>query len=255
MRFVLIHGGFHGAWCWERTDRGARAARPRGDRARHARARARGRNEPDSVAGRQATILSALQPGDVLVGRSGGGYDITMAADAAETDIVAHCVLPRGRSPARRAHDPRGDGRRNAEDGRFEADPVGMFRHLQKADNGGMEFVDFDATARHLLPRLRRRHCATGRSTTSRPSTSARSPPSSCPCRGSGPRSSPAATSGACRTTRSPSGSRSWLPRVLGVEPLTIDASHSPFLSQPAELAALVVYATTTEPIGPLNPD
>jgi alpha-beta hydrolase superfamily lysophospholipase len=19
MRFVLIHGGFHGAWCWERT--------------------------------------------------------------------------------------------------------------------------------------------------------------------------------------------------------------------------------------------
>ena len=19
MRFVLVHGGFHGAWCWERT--------------------------------------------------------------------------------------------------------------------------------------------------------------------------------------------------------------------------------------------
>ena len=41
----------------------------------------------------------------------------------------------------------------------------------------------------------------------------------------------------------------------LGVEPLTIDASHSPFLSRPAELAALLVDATTTEPVGPLNPD
>jgi hypothetical protein len=37
------------------------------------------------------------------------------------------------------------------------------------------------------------------------------------------------------------------------VEPLTIDASHSPFLSRPAELAELLVHATTTAPKGPLN--
>jgi hypothetical protein len=41
----------------------------------------------------------------------------------------------------------------------------------------------------------------------------------------------------------------------LGVEQLTIDASHSPFLSRPQELAELLVHATTTKPIGPLIPD
>lgn len=43
--------------------------------------------------------------------------------------------------------------------------------------------------------------------------------------------------------------------RRLGVQPLTIDASHSPFLSRPAELAELLVHATTTRQIGPLIPD
>src|SRR6266545_2154841 len=47
-----------------------------------------------------------------------------------------------------------------------------------------------------------------------------------------------------------------WLSDVvanrLGVEQLTIDASHSPFLSQPAALAEVLVHATTTKPIGPL---
>jgi hypothetical protein len=41
----------------------------------------------------------------------------------------------------------------------------------------------------------------------------------------------------------------------LGVEQLTIDTSHSPFLSRPAALASLLVHATTTTPIGPLTPD
>jgi hypothetical protein len=41
----------------------------------------------------------------------------------------------------------------------------------------------------------------------------------------------------------------------LGVEPLTIDTSHSPFLSQPGELAEMIVHATTTTPVGPLRPD
>ena len=40
----------------------------------------------------------------------------------------------------------------------------------------------------------------------------------------------------------------------LGVEPLTIDASHSPFLSRPAELAELLVQATTTTPVRGLQP-
>jgi pimeloyl-ACP methyl ester carboxylesterase len=42
--------------------------------------------------------------------------------------------------------------------------------------------------------------------------------------------------------------------RRLGVEQLTIDASHSPFLSRPRELAELLVYATSTKPVAPLVP-
>jgi hypothetical protein len=50
-----------------------------------------------------------------------------------------------------------------------------------------------------------------------------------------------------------------WLPDAvanrLGVEQLTIDTSHSPFLRRPRELAELLVHATTTRPIGPRRPD
>jgi hypothetical protein len=41
----------------------------------------------------------------------------------------------------------------------------------------------------------------------------------------------------------------------LGVDQLMIDTSHSPFLSRPAELAELLLHATTTRPVGPLQPD
>jgi hypothetical protein len=41
----------------------------------------------------------------------------------------------------------------------------------------------------------------------------------------------------------------------MGVEPLVIDSSHSPFFSRPAELAELLVRAVGTKPVGPLVPD
>jgi hypothetical protein len=58
-----------------------------------------------------------------------------------------------------------------------------------------------------------------------------------------------------------PAGPRAWPLRVgrlqarrMGVRPQTIDSSHSPFLSQPPELAQLLVHAVDTTPIGPLIP-
>jgi hypothetical protein len=42
--------------------------------------------------------------------------------------------------------------------------------------------------------------------------------------------------------------------RRLGVGQLSIDSSHSPFLSRPGELAELLLHATTTRPTGPLIP-
>ena len=57
----------------------------------------------------------------------------------------------------------------------------------------------------------------------------------------------------ACRIVDAALAGRHGHPR-LGVEQLTIDTSHSPFLSSPRELAELLVHATTTEPTGPLVP-
>src|SRR6201997_1834029 len=90
MRFVLIHGGFHGAWCWERTI-------PELARLGHAAiaidlpGHGLRRDERSTNADRRDAILAVLQPGDVLVGHSGGGYDITLAADGAP-EKVAHLV-------------------------------------------------------------------------------------------------------------------------------------------------------------------
>ena len=41
----------------------------------------------------------------------------------------------------------------------------------------------------------------------------------------------------------------------LGVDPLTIPGSHSPFLSRPAELAELLVAAVDTRPLRAPSPD
>jgi pimeloyl-ACP methyl ester carboxylesterase len=90
MRFVLVHGGFHAAWCWQRTiaelnqlghDAVAVDIPGHGTRLR----------EESTLANRRDAIVAVLQPGDVLVGHSGGGFDITLAADAA-TDRLAHVI-------------------------------------------------------------------------------------------------------------------------------------------------------------------
>jgi hypothetical protein len=41
----------------------------------------------------------------------------------------------------------------------------------------------------------------------------------------------------------------------LGVKPLWIDTAHSPFLSQPAACADLMIEAAQRPPTGPLMPD
>src|SRR3954447_15827182 len=82
MRFVLVHGGFHGAWCWERTvdemtalatRRSPSTRRPRG-------AERRDRADHDGGPHRGDHLGGGAR--DVLVGHSGGGFDVTMAADA-----------------------------------------------------------------------------------------------------------------------------------------------------------------------------
>lgn len=256
MRFVLIHGGFHGAWCWSRTipelerlGHEAVAIDLPGHGAR--------REDESTSASRTEAIVSALRPGDVLVGHSGGGFDITCAYDAAP-GLVAHLVylaagLPlegRSRSDAI-THRAPGEGVSHTQ---AIDDATGMIKYLRFEDDGSMAFADFqgawdlfyndceEETARWAFERL-----------TPDGNPEAALEPVSVPRFW---KAQPSRSFIRCLKDQAHPG---WLAertaRRLGVQPLTIDSSHSPFLSRPREFAELLVHAPTTEPVGPLLPD
>src|SRR3974390_1176078 len=80
VRFVLVHGGFHGAWCWEKLT-------PHLEAMGHVvvaidlpgsgeRPAEKGTHPPGRAAFREV-----VDDGDVLVGHSQGGFAISLAAD------------------------------------------------------------------------------------------------------------------------------------------------------------------------------
>lgn len=252
MRYVLVHGGFHGAWCWERViphlerlGHGAVAVDLPGHGAR------RDETAPTTFAGRTGAVLDVLRPGDVLVGHSGGGFDITHAADAAPGSVAHVCYLAAGLPREGRTWPEAMALRDDGTVGDFDA--AGLLDLLRFEDDGSMVvdtvegargkfFHDCDdETVRWAFDRL-------------------------CPERGGETTSTPVSVAAFwaadlprsfIRCTEDRAQER-WLADVvarrLGVEPLTIATSHSPFLSRPAELAELLVHATTTVPVGPLDP-
>jgi pimeloyl-ACP methyl ester carboxylesterase len=252
MHFVLIHGGFHGAWCWSRTvpelEKLGHLASAidipgHGERV----------HEEATMAGRLDAVLDVLQSGDVLVGHSGGGLEVTRAADAAP-ELVSHVVYLAAALPL--------EGRLMQDaliyrdDGGVEGDydVTGMLEHLHFNDDGSMEFADAegakqlfyhdcdDETVRWAFEQLTPESAGDTATT-----------PISVPrfWEADLPRSFVL-----CLEDRA---QPRWLADVtarrLGVEPLSIKASHSPFLSRPAELAQVLVEATTTVPLGPLRPN
>ncbi|MGE2733007.1 alpha/beta fold hydrolase [Mycolicibacterium vaccae] len=261
MRFVFVHGGFHAAWCWERT-----AAELRGlghdavavDLPGHG---AR-QDEESTLANRRDAIVEALTAvapeRSVLVGHSGGGFDATLAADA-RPDLVRHVVYLAAALPREGRTYPEAMAMRDSADGPvelgqdFDADVGEMLGYLQFDEDGAMRFADFEgawkyfyhdcdeATARWAFDRLGpERFGDTTVTPVSVPRFWAADLPRSFIV---------------CEQDRSmPRWLADTVARRLGVEPLSIDASHSPFLSRPRELAELLVHATTTTPLAPLTP-
>jgi pimeloyl-ACP methyl ester carboxylesterase len=253
MRFVLIHGGFHGAWCWqrlipelERLGHEAIAIDLPGHGTR--------RDERSTQADRRGAVLAVMQSDDVLVGHSGGGYEITLAANEAP-DKVKHLIYLAAVLPAEgRSLVELIGGQKNGEKvTRIQSEKAGMHKFTRMNAQGRMECYDFpaihdyfyhdvdEATARWAFEQLTPAPLEFLAETVSIPRFWKEAPPRSF-----------------IRCLQDRGGGRflngATIER-LGVEELTIDTSHSPFLSKPRELADLMVHATTTKPLRPPRPN
>lgn len=86
MRFVLVHGGYHGAWCWEKVVPEVEALGHSavaidlpglGGRA----------DEVATHASWRDALREVIEDGDVLVGHSMGGFAISLGADEVPAKI------------------------------------------------------------------------------------------------------------------------------------------------------------------------
>jgi pimeloyl-ACP methyl ester carboxylesterase len=258
MRFVLIHGGFHGAWCWTRTI-------PELERLGHEGiaidlpGHGKRRDERSTLADRRDAIVAVMQPGDVLVGHSGGGFDITLAADAAPEKVGHLIYLAAGLPFEGRTILELLGGEKSAQSdsagkvARITAEDTGLHKVVRLNAQGRMEAYDFagvwdmfyhdcdEATARWAYDQLSPAPGEFLVETVSLPKFWKADLPRSFIM---------------CLQDRAPGKFKynSFAER-LGVVPLNIDSSHSPFLSRPRELAELMVKATKTTPLRPPRPD
>ena len=90
-----------------------------------------------------------LKPDDVLVGHSGGGFDATLAADAAP-DLVSHIVYLAAALPREGRTYPEAMAMRDSEEGEFDADVGEMLGYLKFDDDGAMWFADFDGAWKYF---------------------------------------------------------------------------------------------------------
>ena len=220
--FGLVHGSWHGAWCWaklvpELESLGHRAVvmdLPIED--------------PEAGLTRYAEVVAdALRGvGDdvVLVGHSFGGSTIPLVArHRPVARLVFLCALvPR---PGKRAAD------------RYADDPVfveGFRGNTMTRDDGASYWPDADAAVRCFYHDCASTDAAWAasrlRAQSQAPSLEAW-PVDALPDR---PRSSIV-----CREERciDPAWSRTMSLELLGVQPIELDGGHSPFLSRPGELA------------------
>lgn len=256
MRFVLIHGGFHGAWCWNRTI-------PELERLGHEAlaidlpGHGQRRDERSTLADRRNAILDVLEPGDVLVGHSGGGYDISLAANEAP-ELVGHLIylaagLPKEGKTILEVIGGAADSADGPQARVSRLTDSALSRMVRPNAQGRMECIDPDAVRAYFYHDCDAETAAWAIA-----------------------QLTPAPVEFLLETVSIPNFWKADLPRSyvqclqdrgnmreqgsqfaerLGVMPLEIDSSHSPFLSRPQELASVLVQATRTVPVRPPRPD
>jgi pimeloyl-ACP methyl ester carboxylesterase len=258
MRFVLIHGGFHGAWCWDRTI-------PELERLGHEAvaidlpAHGARRDERSTIADRAGAIVEVTREEDVLVGHSGGGFDISYAANLIPRlprfMIYLAAGLPiEGKTTLEATGGTKADDEEHgSEIKELMSNETGMSAFIQPNKDGRIECIDFKATWDFFYHDCDE-HTA----------------------RWAFDQLTPAPTEFLLETVHLPHFWNANIPRAyiwckddrakahsnsqivvnrLGVKPLYLDGSHSPFLSRPRQLAEILVHATTTRPVAALTPE
>jgi pimeloyl-ACP methyl ester carboxylesterase len=243
MRFVLVHGGFHGAWCWERL---IPELGKRGHEAVAIDLPGHGKrvDEEASLAGYRDAVAEVIEGGDVLVGHSMGGFVVSVAADVAAERLSHVMYLDAGLPIEGQPMTAAGAG-----------DLSGQISSIEVIDDGRrMRFCSNEAATAFFYhdcsPDIAQWACSKLTPQQLAPMMEAISiprfwaadlPRSLILCRHS--RSSSAGEAGTKQTIAR-----------LGVEPFWMDSSHSPFLGQPGACADLMIEAIGRAPIGPLRP-
>lgn len=239
VRFVLVHGGMHGAWCWAQVipelaalGHTAVAVELPGHGTR--------RDEASTLDSYRDAVVAMLQPGDVLVAHSMGGIAATVAADAA-AQMLSHVVFlaavvpEEGNSAAgiselaeAFSHFVPGEDDTAIEIASRD-DAARLFYH--DCDPSTIQWAYHHVTPQQVAPMLTPVHAPTW--------WASNVPRSYIVCEEDQLIEPPLARLFATR---------------LGVQPLSISSSHSPFLSRPRETSAVLIAATDTHPCRPLAP-
>jgi pimeloyl-ACP methyl ester carboxylesterase len=198
-------------------------------------------HEDATLAGYRDAIVEVIEPGDVLVAHSLGGFPVSVAADAA-IDRVAHIVylasgIPIEGQPMWTA----GAGGAMSDGDTIEVSADGNVATL-RSPQAASEYFYHDCSpevAQWACSMLTPQPLAPVVEPISIPRFwEANLPRSLILCHQD--------------RARDPVVHGNQIGR-LGVEPLWIDTSHSPFLSRPSECADLVLEAVRRLPVGPLR--
>lgn len=234
MRFLLVHGMAHGAWCWQPVVRELGYA---GHRAVAIDLPAHGARQGEcapTLESMRDAVLDALRPGDVVVAHSWGGVPVTMALttidDPTARVIYLASIVPRDGDPALASGVTESrDAARRADNGRVVgADGWATYR----SPTGARRLFFDDCDPQLGLWAFGKLGAV---------------PPIGDQIVRLGPHPLPSPTY--ILTTRdnvlSPERQRSMAER-LGVTPCGLDSGHSPFLSQPRALARLLADVVST---------
>ena len=144
MRFVLIHGAMHGAWCWERLIPELAAL---GHQAVAIDLPGAGQRytEKATLGAYRHAVADVIEDGDVLVGHSMGGWAMTVGADEVPTKVARVIYLAAGvPEEGRSIMDTFGDAR--GPEGPADISPDGPISVVETEHNGqALNIGDFES--------------------------------------------------------------------------------------------------------------